>query len=74
MSEQDFLRLFAEAVGASEGAKRLDTPLNSLDRWDSAACHSTTLLDGLAGVAVSPEAFLGACVPRDIMSMATPKN
>ena len=75
MSEADFLRLFAEAVGADEGSVRLDTLLSTLEGWDSVAYLSTmTFLDEQTGVAVGPDQLLEAQTPGDILLMAQPKN
>jgi acyl carrier protein len=71
MSDEDFLRFFAEATGADEGSVRLDTELASLEGWDSVAYLSTmTFLDEQMGVALKPDQMLEAVTVGDILTTA----
>lgn len=71
MNDEDFLRFFADAVGAEEGSVTLDTQLSTLEGWDSVAYLSTMIyLDESVGVAVSPEQLVEARTVADILAFA----
>jgi acyl carrier protein len=71
MTDEDFLRFFADAVGAAEGSVHLDTELQTLEGWDSVAYLSTmTYLDENLGVAVSPDQLVEAKTVADILKLA----
>jgi acyl carrier protein len=71
MTDEDFLRFFADAVGAAEGSVSLDTELQTLEGWDSVAYLSTmTYLDENLGVAVSPDQLVEAKTTADILKLA----
>jgi acyl carrier protein len=71
MTDEEFLSLFAETVGAEPKSLTLDTELSSLEAWDSVAYLSTmTLIDEKMGVAIDPELLVESRTVGDILSAA----
>jgi acyl carrier protein len=71
MTDEKFLSEFTEALGADSGSLTLDTPLETIELWDSVAYLSVmTLVDEAMGVVLNPEQLLNAKTPRSILEMA----
>jgi acyl carrier protein len=71
MSDEDFLVEFIQALDAAPGSIALDTPLSSIETWDSVSYLAVMMfVDEKMGVALSPEALLEAQTPRAILERA----
>jgi len=71
MTDEEFLRGFAEIVAADEGSLALDTPLLSLEGWDSVAYLGTMVfVEENMGVTLDPEALVNVKTVADILSGA----
>jgi acyl carrier protein len=71
MTDEDFLKGFAEVVAADEGALTLETPLCDLDGWDSVAYLSTMVfVEENMGVVLTPDMLLNVKTASDILSSA----
>lgn len=71
MSDDDFLLQFSEAIGEANGSVTLDTPLSSIEMWDSVAYLSVmALVDEKMAVALDPEMMIAAETPRAILELA----
>jgi acyl carrier protein len=71
MSDDEFLPHFIEAIGADNGAVTLDTPLSSIEVWDSIAyLNVMALVDEKMGVTLDPELMVAAETPRAILEQA----
>jgi acyl carrier protein len=71
VSDAEFLAAFADTIGVAPGEVAMTTRLKNLDLWDSVAYLSVmVLLDDKMGVALNPEALLGAETPGDILKSA----
>jgi acyl carrier protein len=72
LTEQQFLAGFADAVGSAPEALTFDTPLSSLENWDSVAYLSVmTMVDEHMGVALDPEKLTQAKTPGEIYRLAS---
>jgi len=71
MSEDQFVSLFTEAIGADPSAFTLDTPLRQLDIWDSVAYLAVmTMVDEHMNVVLPPDFLVGATTAREILARA----
>jgi acyl carrier protein len=71
MSDEEFLKGFAEVVAAEAGDLALDTPLESLAGWDSVAYLGTMVfVEESMGVTLAPETLLSVKTASDILSSA----
>jgi acyl carrier protein len=71
MQDTEFVSAFADAIGCPEDGLQLDTPLSSIDVWDSVAYLSVlTLVDEKMGVALNPEGLAQATSIGDILALA----
>jgi acyl carrier protein len=71
MTDQEFLKGFAEVVAADERTLALDTPLASLEGWDSVAYLSTMVfVEESMGVTLTPDTLLDLKTASDILSSA----
>jgi acyl carrier protein len=71
MSDEEFLLQFVEALGADPGSVSLDTPLRTIEVWDSVAyLNVMALVDDRLGVALNPESLVSADTPRAILDQA----
>ena len=71
MSDEEFLTLFLEAIGADPGSLTLDSPLSSSGNWDSVAYLSVmALVDERMGVVLDPQMLVEADTPRAILELA----
>ena len=71
MTDEEFLKGFAEIVAIDEGSVTLDTPLASLEEWDSVAVLSTIVfVDENMGVALSPNVLQNVKTVADLLSSA----
>ena len=71
MTDEDFLKGFAEVVAADEGSFDLETPLSTLEGWDSVAYLSTMVfVEENMGVVLTPDVLISVKTPSDILSTA----
>jgi acyl carrier protein len=71
MTDQEFLKGFAEVLSADERTLDLNTPLASLDGWDSVAYLSTMIfVEENMGVILTPDILLDLKTASDILSSA----
>jgi acyl carrier protein len=71
MTDQEFLKGFAEVLSADESTLDLNTPLASLDGWDSVAYLSTMVfVEENMGVIPTPDILLDLKTASDILSSA----
>lgn len=71
MTEENFIALFTEAIGADPGGISLDTPLNGVDTWDSVAYLAVmTMVDEQMNVVLPPESLVTSQTPREILEKA----
>jgi acyl carrier protein len=71
MSDEEFLVQFVESIGAAPGSVQLDTPLRSIEVWDSVAyLNVMALVDERLGVVLDPESLIAAETPRSILEQA----
>jgi acyl carrier protein len=71
MTDEEFLKGFAEVVAADEGSFGLQTPLSTLEGWDSVAYLSTMVfVEENMGVVLTPEVLIGVKTPAEILSAA----
>ncbi len=60
---------FAEILGVEAGALTPEAELQSFENWDSVAHLSTmVLIDEKCGVAIAPDALMGARTVGDILA------
>jgi acyl carrier protein len=70
MEDREFVVAFADAIGCPDNLE-LDTPLSSIDVWDSVAYLAVmTMVDEKMGVSINPEGLLEAKTVGDILSLA----
>ena len=71
MTDEEFLKGFAEVVAADEGSFALDTPLASLEGWDSVAYLGTMVfVEENMGVTLTPDVLANVKTASDILSSA----
>lgn len=71
MTEDQFVSLFAEAIGADPAMLTLDTPLQQLEMWDSVAYLAVmTMVDEQMEVVLPPDVLTGAKTAREILAKA----
>jgi acyl carrier protein len=71
MTDQEFLKGFAEVLAADEHTLALDTPLASLEGWDSVAYLSTMVfVEESMGVTLTPDILLDLKTASDILTSA----
>ncbi len=71
MTDEEFLKGFAEVVAVDEGSLKLDTPLASLEGWDSVAYLGAMIfVEENMGVTLTPEMLLNVKTASDILSSA----
>jgi acyl carrier protein len=71
MTDEEFLKGFAEIVAADEGSFSLDTPLASLEGWDSVAYLSTMVyVEENMGVVLTPDVLVNVKTVMEILSNA----
>jgi acyl carrier protein len=71
MTDEEFLKGFTEVVAADEGSLALDTPLASLEGWDSVAyLGAMVFVEESMGVTLTPEMLLNVNTTADILSTA----
>ena len=71
MTDQSFLKGFAEIVAVDEGSLTLDTMLSTLEGWDSVAYLGTMVfVEENMGVALDPETLVNATTIADLLSKA----
>ncbi|MDQ6664033.1 MAG: acyl carrier protein [Acidobacteriota bacterium] len=67
MTKDEFLTEFADILGTNPGELTMETPLASLEGWDSVAYLSTmVLIDEKCGVTIGPETLVNSKTPGDI--------
>ena len=72
MTEEQFLAGFADAIGSAPESLTFDTPLSSLENWDSVAYLSVmTMVDEHMGVVLDPEKLTEAKTPGEIYRLAS---
>ncbi len=71
MTDEDFLKGFAEVVAADDGSLALDTPLASLEGWDSVAyLGAMVFVEENMGVTLTPDMLGNVKTASDILSSA----
>ena len=71
MTEDRFLALFAEAIGADSSTLTLDTPLQGMEMWDSVAYLAVmAMVDEQMEVALPPDSLVSSKTPREILEKA----
>lgn len=71
MTDQEFLKGFAEVLSADEDTFDLQTPLTSLEGWDSVAYLSAMIfVEENMGVILTPDILLELKTASDILSSA----
>lgn len=71
MTDDEFLKGFAEIVASDEGSLTLDTPLASLQGWDSVAYLSTMVfLEESMGVTLSPDVLVNVNTVAELLASA----
>jgi acyl carrier protein len=71
MTDQEFLKGFAEVLSADERTLDLNTPLANLEGWDSVAYLSTMIfVEENMGVTLTPDILLDLKTASDILSSA----
>ena len=71
MTDEEFLSLFAETVGAEPKSLTLQTELSTVETWDSVAYLSTmALIDEKMGVAIDPDLLVESRTIGDILLAA----
>ncbi|HEX3879188.1 MAG TPA: phosphopantetheine-binding protein [Rhizomicrobium sp.] len=71
MTDEEFLKGFAEVVAADEGSVALDTPLASLEGWDSVAyLGAMVFVEENMGVTLTPDVLVTVKTPSDILLSA----
>jgi acyl carrier protein len=69
MTDEEFLRGFAEIVASDEGSLTLDTPLASLEGWDSVAyLGAMVFLEENTGVTLPPDVLVNVKTVAEILS------
>ena len=71
MTEDQFVSLFAEAIGADPSMLTLDTPLKQLETWDSVAYLAVmAMVDEQMEVVLPPDFLVAASTAREILARA----
>jgi acyl carrier protein len=71
MTDEAFLKGFAEIVGVEDGSLTLDTPLTGVEGWDSVAYLGTMVfLEENMGVTISPDVLVNVKTAMEILSGA----
>ena len=71
MTDEEFIKGFAEIVGVDEGDLTLDTTLATLEGWDSVAYLSTMVfLEQSMGVTLSPDVIVNVKTVAELLSSA----
>jgi acyl carrier protein len=69
VSTDEFLNEFAEVLAVDRAAIALDTPLSSLEAWDSVAyLGMMVMLEEKMGVTIPPDTLVEAKTPGDLLN------
>jgi acyl carrier protein len=71
VTDEEFLKGFAEIVAADEAGFSLDTPLSGLEGWDSVAfLGAMVFVEENMGVTLTPEVLVNARTVSEILASA----
>jgi acyl carrier protein len=71
MTDEEFLKGFADVVAADEGSFSLDSPLASLEGWDSVAyLGAMVFVEENMGVILTPDVLVNVKTIGEILTSA----